>query len=382
MKKLIAVIGVLAFTAGIAVAEDPKNKSDIQQTGKHHYAEVNQTDGKIESYVIQSNKHNSAIVNQTMESGDDVDKILSNINQSGKYNEAIVEQIHDRDWEWQYAGPGGLIETYINQSGNHNMAKQIQGDHRQLGNLYAEIDQSGNHNWAEQNQQARGNSAYINQGGNNNEAYQAQDTELPPEALGSMNYALIDQAGNHNHAAQQQNGWSMDAEIYQGGNSNEALQMQDGWVNDAYISQDGNNNWAVQDQYGDLNYGSIVQSSNNNIAEQHQISTGKGSNPYVPINYGEIEQKGGNHNKAYQTQTSGYPGGKTEDGILNEAIIWQDGGNNWAEQVQNYKNNYSKIDQLGDHNSADVYQNGSNPNWSEIMQHGNHNTAIVNQLNP
>ena len=351
MKKLIFL-----FTMVLAVSmvmAQTNNTSEISQTGAKHNATVDQTGlGDNTSYVIQANANNIATVSQinpVFDGSIEADDNLSTIWQTGAKNNATVTQLHDHG-KGNYAGPGGLLEAVVNQSGDNNDAEQIQGGANQMGRSLASIDQSGNNNIAFQHQLKYENDAYIYQSGNGNEARQAQDTDLPD--VGSANYASINQSGNNNSADQQQQGWDNRVEAVQSGSGNisEQLQENNSWVSKSYVMQSGNNNEAFQTSVGKLNDAYIEQHSNGNYAKQNQSSGGE-NDGYAPFNDARIYQLGGNGNEAIQNQDN------MEGNVSNFALIWQDGKNNFAQQDQWGGFNTSTISQVGNGNIANVMQN-------------------------
>lgn len=351
MKRLV-IFFALVFAISVAIAQ--QNTSTITQSDASQTATVDQQGGDNESVVTQSNSLNSATVTQVnnqYEPG--VDATKSTVLQSGEENSATVEQTHSRGGA--YPGNGGLIETYVDQTGDYNTSMQIQGPNNQMGNDYAEVLQSGNNNDAYQIQYRQGNDAFINQVGSNNSARQAQDTDLPEDAEGSNNFADIYQGGDNNFAEQEQQGWSNEAWVSQTGSGNTATQLQLAWQGEAHITQSGSGNVASQEQYsGGESLATIEQSSDNNTASQTQTSSarhaGEGGIHY-DLNVAEIYQMGGELNEAIQIQTS--PGGEVD---MNFAIVTQSGHDNFAIQTQDGGFNSSTIYQTGSNHSAIVTQ--------------------------
>ena len=349
MKKLTFLFAVI-LVSGLTMAQT--NLSQISQTDQSQTAVVDQQGGYTNSFIIQSNQGNNATVTQIKTSEDPTDVIFSTINQSGKRNQATVIQNHNRGGA--YPGAGGLIEATIGQSGNDNNATQIQGPHSQIGSSYANIMQSGNSNEAYQIQVRYGNTAYLTQSGSNNTGRQAQDTQLPDDATGSVNSATLTQSGNWNTGEQVQNGWSNEAYLEQSGNHNTAYQTQTSWQSEVIAIQSGNNNLSEQTQIGNLNSAITVQNSSDNTASQTQDggNVRRSGNPdYSPFNVAAIYQSGGNDNVAHQMQTS--IGGDVD---ANYAATWQEGADNFASQTQAGGFNYSAISQMGNSNSATVTQ--------------------------
>ena len=161
MKKLV-ILFAMVFAVSAAMAQS--NTSTITQADATQTATVGQQGGDNESVVTQSNSLNTATVTQVnyqYEPG--VDLVKSTVLQSGVENTATVEQTHSRGGS--HPGNGGLIEAYVDQTGDYNTSMQIQGPNNQMGNGYAEVLQSGDDNDAYQIQVRQGNDAYINQVG-------------------------------------------------------------------------------------------------------------------------------------------------------------------------------------------------------------------------
>lgn len=351
MKKLIFLF-TMVLAVSMAMAQT-NNTSEVSQAGVKHVATVDQKGlGDNTSYVNQSNTKNIATISQinpVFDGSLDEDDNLSTVLQSGAKNNAVVSQKNDHGMG-NHAGPGGLLEAVINQSGDNNDAEQIQGGANQMGKSLASILQSGNRNEAFQHQLKYHNNAYIDQSGNGNKAMQAQDTDLPED--GSSNFASINQSGNNNYSEQQQQGWSNRMVASQSGNNNNASQIQENysWLSKATVVQAGNYNEAEQTLIGNLNDALIEQHADGGTAIQNQISGNARPVGYPAINEAKIYQLGGRNNNAFQNQYN-------EDGnVSNFALIWQDGSNNLATQ-----------DQWGGFNSSNIYQTG-NGHMATVIQ--------------
>ena len=352
MKKLIFLF-TMVLAVSMAMAQT-NNTSEVSQSGVKQTATVDQQGmGDNTSYVIQASANNVATVKQInpiFDGSIDEDDNLSSVVQTGARNNADVSQTHDHG-QGDYAGPGGLLEATIYQSGDNNKAWQIQGGANQMGASTASIDQSGDRNEAWQKQLKYYNRAYITQSGNANRAEQAQDTELPE--IGSANFASINQSGNNNFAIQEQQGWSNNVLATQSGSGNRSEQFQhnNSWLSNAYVVQAGNNNDASQSQVGNLNTANIEQYSNGNSATQTQVSGSARPAGNPALNDAEIIQWGENGNEAIQNQRN------ADGNVSNYALIHQNGRNNFAKQDQFGGFNSSMIWQAGNGNIANVMQN-------------------------
>jgi len=305
---------------------------------------------------------------------EDANEVLSIVTQTGSNNTATVTQLHTAVYhpvENQYTGPQGLVEAYVNQTGNMNDATQVQGQHNQLGNAWMLTDQSGDDNTAVQEQNSYNNEAFINQTGTSGVAKQFQDRGVPVGYIGATsNLAIIDQGGLENEAYQVQNGHANDAYAIQTGKDNYSHQEQgndDGtsWVSYAAVTQAGKFSDASQTQVGKVNFAVINQTSGSesNSAMQDQTNTGGGTNPYHAANSAHILQTGGNGNIAEQTQTIEFDptigGGGLPAMYPNVGHIYQDGGANQAYQTQTGGNNLGYVVQTGNGNIANVTQSQS-----------------------
>ncbi len=221
MKKVSLIFAVL-FACSFAMAQT-NNSSSVDQSGKNQEAVVDQVgQNSNASAIVQSNEKNKAFVSQVNSPEESGNSTNSYINQSGKRNLATVTQDNNRTNTSSNIA-NYLLNAVIDQSGNDNVATQIQGPHSQMGATNAYITQSGNSNQAFQIQVRYGNTATIVQSGNSNKAAQAQDTKIPDDVFGSNNTASIFQSGNSNLAEQEQNGWANNAFIDQSGNGNTAV---------------------------------------------------------------------------------------------------------------------------------------------------------------
>ena len=284
-------------------------------------------------------------------------------------------------------------QSNINQTGNHNYV-----DVSQIGeNNLSDVNTAGNLNaFSFVAQDGDGvNESFVMQGvsdGNRVDVTQTNEYQLPLD----RNTSMINQTGNWNSATVEQVhfegpegifGSVINANINQTGNWNSAEVRQEGrWLNGT-IQQDGSGSEAKQfqgkSQYAEgaahFSEASILQTSNVDFfsrAEQHQVGM---------LNHAEIIQNSGFHSKAVQIQVN-----ETEDWIpgpgyrVNQAFINQNGENNRAHQIQTYTvdganpnvantmqdgfGNYtyevqvggdgmSTVNQSGDGNVANVYQN-------------------------
>lgn len=352
MKKVSLLLASIALSVCVSFAQT-NNIGLVTQSDLSQKATIDQQGNFNKSVVNQSNEANTVDIKQTnSKAGYDT---YSEANQTGKRNLATIVQISNGNLVGDTYE--GTLKALVTQSGNDNVAKQLQGGHAQQGRSLAEIIQGGSNNDAFQHQVKYGNEAKINQSGNWNIAKQAQDIKLPEEEEGSYNTASIDQSGSGNLATQEQDGWANDAKAFQSGSINTSIQEQSlAWKSDAYVSQSGNYNNAKQTQIGRLNSAKIEQASSWNKATQTQTANGdgRGGADYTPFNKAEVYQWGGDGNIAEQEQVS--PAGAA---IMNHGIISQNGSLNEAYQTQTAGDNYSTVTQSGSGNIANVTQSMS-----------------------
>lgn len=364
MKKSFLFFAALAISSGMSFAQAPMNRiADISQKGLKNDATVNQAGpGFIRADVLQTHAFNTAKIDQINLHNMPGAFIESTVEQTGIGNDATIKQTHN--------GMGMFpLTATIYQSGNNNLATQIQGPDpsHHIGALNALINQSGNDNIASQEQYGVDNEATILQSGNHNKATQLQTN--------FSNFAKIDQGGSGNTADQKQFGMHLKANILQEGDGNTANQEQYGMFNVANATQSGNYNWStqIQHQFSSFNYASVVQNGNKGKAWQEQTGN---------WNKAEIEQ--GDHsfgNTAIQNQVSDGQGHFGD--YVNQASISQDGfGSNYAEQTQtnlfSMIPNIATINQDGFMNTASQTQFGGS-NLSTITQTGESNHAVVTQ---
>lgn len=243
MKKLIAIFGVLAFTAGMAFAQN--NEATVTQV----------EDGNI-AFIEQIGDNNLGDINQVgsvgLNEGEGHD---AKIEQTGNNNEAFIDQ----DF-LEHAATTLTHRAYVTQTGDWNEADILQ-TRNGLSNQ-ADIVQIGNHNVAGVQQQ---DGAVFNarQEGNNN-TIEGVTTDRAEQRTGNLlagtyNEMQFDQEGNWNTIQARQ--YDTQSGI-SGSVKNMATINQYGDYNDAWMSQKSGNNTLTIDQTGDYN--------NAHINQQHQ----------------------------------------------------------------------------------------------------------------
>ena len=235
-------------------------------------------------------------------------------------------------------------------------------------NNIQEILQKGDLNDAELIQTSSDNNAEIQQGSKKSDAFENEATIL--QGGTGYNTAVIDQKGDLNTATiEQKTGGYNHAKIEQSNftyidNSNEADILQEGGYNDASIHQkDVDGNKASIQQAGDYSgmAGISQQGGSNNSASIVQVGTGAAnllhaatinqgsSKTQAAVNLAVIYQQGsgtlvttaegdilvGHSASISQTGWANTTGiGQAQDGVIDVAVISQDGTSNMAMGVQ------------------------------------------------
>jgi hypothetical protein len=342
MKKIIAIFGILAFTAGMAFSQG--NTSTTNQTGNDHEAYTTQTGLDHQATITQDGGNSEGSIDQTGEEN------IANILQLGSNNkEASITQIG-----WKNNGA-------INQTNTGNYPDLTK----------AQQYQDGNENSAIINQTGRAVKAFQTQVGDNNiaqidqlsyvDAYQEQGELSEQGQYGNDNWAAIDQG--QNYAA----------------NRSQATQLQIGDENKAYIYQRGlTNNVATQNQIGNYNEAFLVQNGRDNFFQLEQIGDGN----IVGEEGNAFTQNGDGNKFAGVTNVAGLAFDEDgfaiqSDGATLDLDSYQTGNNNIIGLNQG-EGDVGLIQQLGDNNEALLWQGGG-ANDASIIQTGNGNTAHVMQ---
>jgi len=278
MKKLIAIFGVLAFTAGMAFGQG--NIADVYQKNDGHEATVEQT-GSINEAIIEQVAYNDVV----------------EVTQNGTNNKAEVWQGNEN----YHTGTSWNSRAYIDQVGSDNTADVTQRLWTSSQRNIATINQDGTNNHAEQDL-TNGARALIDQKGEDNQAFQFLNTNY------RINRGTIYQEGDGNWAKQTQGSTDLVAITHQFGNDNIAETDQTGTGNTAKISQ----GWEI-DEWEDVDYqGELESDLNNAKITQHDS-----------YNYGVIGQFGDSNNAEIMQSAND-----------NHAIIMQLGNSNTANVTQ------------------------------------------------
>ena len=237
MKKLL-LAGAAALAMATAAQAD-NSTSTVTQSNSGNEATVDQT-GSLAggaSTITQSGMDNDATVTQADDGSDLLGAAppinFSQITQTGNENEATVSQ--------DTGTASILTESFIDQSGDRNMASVTQVDDDQ----YSSIIQTSSDNMA-----------MVSQG-------------EPSQVAGDESYgntSLINQGGAGSHSATvEQAGRQSFSDIAQTGFNNEAFVRQGIWSNshESYINQSGDNNVARVDTQGADIFGPLDNSNYN-----------------------------------------------------------------------------------------------------------------------
>ena len=222
MKKLIAIFGVLAFTAGMAFAQN--NQSTVEQTGDGNTAIIEQIGFENVSVVGQESEGTPGVASaEVYQFGEKNISILDLQDAFFGDSEVTVDQIgNDNEVRLQTQNGGG--QAFISMEGNQNILQGWRGDPGSKANqkdpnyfsldivgnnniigmsqerAHAEIDISGNSNEIDLLQLAdSGHETYIDIDGNENLIDVMQVGEGGRFDTGGFdNYAKIDIIGGSN----------------------------------------------------------------------------------------------------------------------------------------------------------------------------------------
>lgn len=256
MKKLIAIFGVLAFTAGMAFGQN--NDATVDQTGDQNEAFISQAGQDHDAIITQDNWGLPAHYASIDQSGGDDNEAI--ITQSQRGASAVIEQIGSENFAGlTQSGPNDAGTSLANEAGVYQLGNNNElRNHNFLGNAYMKNGTSvdNDKNWLQ-----------VNQIGDNNKA---------GAWLEHHNDGTIYQEGDWNEASlnmvSNAGGEVNIADIYQKGDYNEASIIVsrtadfDGLGNWGKISQDGDLNQAFMTQNGDFNWAEITQNGNSNSA--------------------------------------------------------------------------------------------------------------------
>ena len=377
MKKLFISIVAVLFAATFSFAQ---NTDSTSQTGNNNRAITTQT-GHNGAYSVQAGNLNKATTTQTgtntggiyqLDNGNNNTATLS---QNGSGNDALVIQgMTQGYWGGKYQTVGANYnKATLTQSGKNNEGnlEQYGGSNSTNGNV-AKLAQSGNGNtaygyqgwaygdvttWALKHLQSYNSTVNISQVGNNN-------------WVGAWQYG-----GNNNNASITENGNNNLAEIAQG-----YIYSVPGLVFYTPVYNTQNNNASVT-QSGNYNHEKLFQLGNNNsfkLSQANGSSVGyNGTSAHVSPVYNAYFRQDGNNNQFTGVQTNGATLDAVSEGITGYYGSFQQGNGNSISLTQ-YNDN-ALMQQLGNSNTATLWQGGTNVNNATILQNGNSNIANVHQ---
>ena len=264
----------------------------------------------------------------------------------------------------------------------------------------ASITQVGSSNFGSLEQyggsnNTNGNKANLSQSGNGNTAYgyqgwaysgwgetsttshlQSYNSTLNISQINDNNSAMVFQyGGNGNNASIAQNGNGNVASITQG-----FIYTDEPYTFTNPVSNTSGNNANIS-QAGDNNHGKVMQLGNNNT---FNLSQGQGSSVgYDASASGLLAvrdayfHQDGNSNQFNRVQTDGAKLDAVSEGINGYYGSFQNGTGNNISLTQD--NGNALMQQLGNSNTASLYQGGPSVNSATILQNGTANIANVYQ---
>ena len=375
MKNIMTLLLAILFSAGMAFAQNGHqatidqtgdgNDASAAQTGNGNEAEIEQVGDINDGFITQDGTSHEGTILQIGEDNEvnavqmgsgnvadilqglDPDRTANNnvytLTQDGVDNYALFDvAIGDRN-----------VGTVV-QNGSDNFAAVIQGYGR-VGNPDDEV----NDNTASISQWTSDNDARIFQfGGDHNEAYITQN------------------GGNDNNAQVSQGYlWEVHGLVPVDGYYNEARMNQDGASNNATVMQLGENNIFELNQFGNENY--VGQKGQVQDGNQWFLQQGDGNRfRGVSENNGELSYDW----TIFAEQNNGATLDNDTEGIDGYYGSFQNGDDNRIGLRQGM-DDWALIQQLGNSNTALLYQFGVDRNEATILQNGNSNQASVFQTN-
>jgi len=377
MKKLFAIIIAITFCAGFVFAQ---NTDSTSQTGNSNIANTTQT-GHNDAYTTRVGDINKATVTQIGTNYGEIDQLnnayknVATLSQNGSGNEGWINQGMTAGFWSDYQTVGAKWnKATMTQTGNSNQGslEQYGGSNSTNGNV-ANLTQDGN-----------GNTAYGYQGW----AYSGWGETYTTSHLQSFNSKVnISQIHNNNYAAVWQYGGNgNNASISQDGNNNSSSIVQGSIYNDAPYSFSHPvintvNNYAKVAQTGDNNHGKVMQLGDNN---SFKLSQGNGSSVGYDVTQTGLLlgrnayfQQDGDNNKFTGEQINGAKLDAASEGITGYYGSFQKGNGNTI-NLRQYNDN-ALMQQMGNSNTATLWQGGTAVHNATILQNGNSNSVNVHQ---
>lgn len=422
-KRMATAIFAMASAACLSptFAWGDESSSDIDQTGAHNTAEIEQQNAEfgLHGYINQTGSSNDAYIFQV---GPVEEEIVSEIWQTGSSNSAVTEQsdiTRSATLSIQQTGHGNsttaaqvgseLAQGVVEQVGSYNEASLYQGQ----PDTTAVITQYGTANSANVDQSGEPffyfQEAFVYQEGDDNAINVLQDqmgmNRLDSQQVGTGNYAEIHQF--------------QDADMSEGVAT--AILRTDGNYNQTYVEQDTNAlGTFTLEQSGDFNFVSVFQAGegadativshdshyNSDSVQQEgleievevdRISTDNSttdltqrtfdSNIYVEQSHSNavLAQVGQDSTLSVEARVRQMNVQDTE-ALIDQMFVSE--SNATIEQSSGTMSSAAVIQQHGDNEMpganliASIYQSdGTDLSSAEIQQTNNNNTALIQQLN-
>lgn len=352
MKKVIAIFGALAISAGMSFAQN--NQSSVSQSGDDHAASIEQI-----------GMQNQSIVNQTDGGGNSTGNADASVTQHGNENsvnlsqnaffgqffgdsEATILQIGDRNTvrgvneedAFSQSNVGGIVD--VRMEGNDNLLYSLRGEAQKNGNYFG-LDIMGDLN---------------------NVGMEQEFGEAEVKITGNSNEVTVSQMAGANWNESQYN----EAGFFIDGDNNEGHIDQDGLANKASQWVSGDDNSVVQDQLGNNNHQRVeITGSNNDFAVDQM---GDGNRTYVNA---RGTGPGGNNLESHDSDFTATQYG--EDNIITGAM----GGSNNSLDISQTGDGNMVTGGMGMWDAAGFTIEGNNNN-ATITQQSDGNAAVLNVM--
>jgi len=384
MKKVIFLFAMV-LAASVAIAQTTANAAETEQDGNQNEVLVKQIGDLNEAESHQYGNQNDASVVQTGDENVGVadqlrgDRNAADVTQEGDLNEGYIIQGLTSDY---YSGVPDAPLYNIAASDNTGSISQL-GD----GN-WGDLGQYGNNNQASLEQEGNSNNSGIYQGWDGswwNSAFVSGSNNVATvKQIGDNNFGGVWSLGDRNTTHLDQNGSDNMARLSQGYNypnigTPPLPVLYPVFDNIIEVTQNGNDNFVRNFQYGNNNILKLVQNGDGNTVGGRSTSGASYRNEYF--------QQFGNHNKLagvfknanndlsfWQSQNAEQYNGATLDADSYQKGDYNDIG------LRQGQDDLGLIQQDGIGNEALLWQQGANQNVATMMQFGNNNTSQVVQI--
>ncbi len=388
MKKLsllflmmLAVAFVMAQTQNnVALTEQDGDKNDalVKQIGAKNDGTIHQYGTKNLGTVKQDGNNNVGVADQLRGNNN-----IATVDQVGGSNKGYVQQGLTKDYYDDYTGSANP-PTY-NMYANNNDASVVQTGNSNFSN----VGQWGNNNEATSVQDGNSNDVYIYQGWEgswwNGPKLYATNSKVDIEQHKNGNSARVWQYGGNNNKIN----------ILQNGNDN-LVSITQGWIytdlnydftapvlntknNNVLIDQIGNSNKAKMMQLGDNNLFKLTQTGNDNSLGYFAGSLQPSRNAYFTQDGDKNIVAGVHKNPSDKLSFWENHDAEQFNGATLSYESYQAGDLNVIGLRQG-KDDFAIIQQDGIGNEALLWQQGSNQNVATMMQFGNNNSASIVQI--